>query len=135
MTAAEPVWQSLPAPRHLTTAEQELLLALLRPTRSPRLCAQARAASVVGTCACGCSSLKLVTSAPALPSPDVAALSTSGRLDYVGVAADGVNAEGRTVQLALHVLEGVVVELEVYAGEGVPAPAPPATELRHITVI
>jgi hypothetical protein len=135
VTAGEPDWQRLPTPRRLTTAERNLVLALLRPTGSARLRAQARAASVVGTCACGCASLQIQTSAPPLPSADVAAMSTTGRFDYVGVSAEGTNPTGRTVQVALHVLEGVIVELEVFAGEGVSAAAPAATDLRGITLI
>lgn len=129
------MWQRLPAPRRLTASERDLLLALLRPTGNGQLRAQVKAASVVGTCACGCSSLQLATTAEPLHALEVASISTSGRYDYVGVGADGTNAAGQAVQVAVHVLEGVLIELEVYAGEGVAAPPPPAKALKKISVI
>ena len=56
--AGQPVFRPLLRPRHLSTAERRLL-SRLAVAADPDADEQAADATVVGECACGCSSVRL----------------------------------------------------------------------------
>lgn len=78
---------------------------------------QAADAAVVGECTCGCSSLRLSTPAAPLPVETTIRLSDTGRADYLAVSSGGRGPDGH-VSVVLHVVEGRLYELEIFAGEG-----------------
>lgn len=125
---AEPVWRDLSVSRPLGEAEAELVTALAAACREPRLVAQVERCRVVGECRCGCPSLRLAAKGPALAGETVRRLSGAGRDDYVAVRAAGLT-DGHRVEVALHVVGGLLAELEVYAGEGARVTLPAAAEL------
>jgi hypothetical protein len=73
--------------------------------------------AVVGECTCGCSSLRLSTPAAPLPVARTIQLSDTGRADYLAVSSGGRGPDGH-VSVVLHVVEGRLYELEIFAGEG-----------------
>ncbi len=93
----------LAAARPLTPQERALLLALAA-VGGQALTAQVQAAEVVATCDCGCPSIGLATRAADAVAPGV-------RI----VAAHAV-VGGRSVDVNLHVVDGRMEELEVWAG-------------------
>ena len=78
---------------------------------------QAADAAVVGECTCGCSSLRLSTPAAPLPVETTIRLSDTGRADYLAVCSGGRGPDGH-VSVVMHVVEGRLYELEIFAGEG-----------------
>lgn len=108
--------------RGLTAAERALLEALVDRTGSAALRAQARQATVNEICSCGCPSVGLHCDGPTLSTEDMLGFSGLGRDDWFAVRAyhDGVD-------VVVHVVEGTIEELEVYAGDGV-VPALPSPE-------
>ena len=105
-----PIFRELLRPRPLSTAEQRVL-SWLAAAAGPDAIAQATDVTVVGECACGCSSVRL--------SP-----STSIRRESVHSAVDahGLGPDGHIVNVVLHLFDGRLHELEVFdsdAGEGV----------------
>lgn len=129
------VWTLLPDPRELDTAERDLLTALVRHASCAALTEQAGSAQVIATCACGCPSVRLRSDGPAVPEAAVAQLSSTGRDDYLGIQASaGVGAEGG-VQVVAHVANGRLIELEIFAGEGVRPGTPPVAALRQPEII
>ncbi|MDT0277280.1 hypothetical protein [Blastococcus goldschmidtiae] len=105
----QPVFRALLRPRPLSTAERRLLSWLTAQVDADAT-AQVADATVVGECACGCSSVRL---------------SPSGWVDGNGhseVRASARAADGAPVAVVLHLLGGRLHELEVFdtaAGEGV----------------
>lgn len=85
---------------------------------------------VVSTCDCGCASVGLQTEGPQVPATTVAQLSSTGRDDYFAVCA----SYGGDVGVVLHVLSGLVGELEIFAGQGVPVAAPHADTVIDIWI-
>jgi hypothetical protein len=69
------------------------------------------------------------TEGPPLSETTIAALSSTGRTDYVGIHAVAGAGEAETVQVVAHVANGLLIEVEMFAGEGVAVSAPPADRL------
>ena len=103
-------------PRPATDVEGALLEALVAPLGLRELANQVALAEVVSVCSCGCPSIGLRTKGPALSTDVVRRLSDVGRDNVLDVSAWGVNDEGRAVLVTLHVVEGLLEELEVWAG-------------------
>ncbi|MET7403387.1 hypothetical protein ABZS66_58925 [Dactylosporangium sp. NPDC005572] len=114
----------LPEPRPLTPAERAVLAALVGFAAREELTAQLASARVTAECDCGCASVRLATTGPALPRAAVKAMSEYRRDDHVAVAATA----GR-VDAVLHVVGGRLHELELFAGEGVKVVPPPPARL------
>ena len=89
---------------------------------------QAADASVIGECTCGCSSLRLSTSAAPLPVETTIRLSDTGRADYLAASSSGRGPDGH-VSVVLHVVDGRLYELEIFAGEGAAVDAASVTAL------
>jgi hypothetical protein len=89
-------------------------LSLSHPLAKPELGEQARVVQVVGTCSCGCPSvfLEVDESAPRAIYSD--ADSPLGA-DAVHLRASMLGSEGDP-EVILHVLEGRMAELEIWAG-------------------
>jgi hypothetical protein len=133
--AGQPIWRELDQPRPPTGHEARLLGELAAFVDEPRLPEQVRTVRVTATCRCGCSSLRLLTSAPAIPSERVAELSSSGRSDYVAVGSRARPRTLRHVDVVLHVVAGRISELEVFdtrRGEGIPVPVERVTGLQEL---
>ncbi len=130
----EPVWKDLAMPRGLSADERRLLTGLTAAVDDPLLERQVARAVVVATCHCGCSSLRLSSDAPRVPAGRIAQLSSRQRPDYFYVDAVGRGPSPTTAQVVLHVVEGSIHELEVFAGEGVAVPLHEVTELTDVTV-
>jgi hypothetical protein len=105
MQVGEQVWRVLEPPRPLSDAERALV-EYLAP-------GDASGVVVSGECRCGCPSVRLAT------------VRFSG--SHSQVTALGTLPDGGLLQVLLHRMDGVMTELEVFAGEGVavalPAPA------------
>lgn len=109
--------RSLSHPRDVSPSERALLVALADRVGRHELTAQVEQATVVATCACGCPSIGVRSDdAPALQPEAMRALSGTGRDDVAAIAATARDAAGREVDVILHVVEGRIEELEVWAG-------------------
>jgi hypothetical protein len=127
------VWVDLPQPRPLGRAERDVLDALVAYASCQTLTEQAESARVTATCGCGCSSVRLCSDGPPVPAEVIRALSSIDRDDYLGVSA---TAGGEpTVDVVIHVLTGVLTELELYAGDGVRVDPPRPEDLRQLQII
>ena len=87
-----------------------MLTTLAAAVDEPLLHAQVATVVVDATCRCGCSSVRLCSGQPTIPTERIVQLSGTGRPDHFAVS---VIARGR-VDVVLHVMHGRVVELEVY---------------------
>jgi hypothetical protein len=76
---------------------------------------EAAGLTVSGECRCGCPSVRLGT------------VLFSG--DHAQASACGKAPDGSLLQVVLHRMDGVLTELEVFAGEGVSLPLPSPAEL------
>ena len=97
---------------------ERLLLSLRAPPVRPARVAHAPHAAVGGEGTGGCSSLGVCTPAAPLPAETTIQLSDTGRADYFAVSSGGRGPDGH-VSVVLHVVEGRLHELEIFAGEGV----------------
>ena len=113
-----PVW--LEHPRAPSAKERALLDFLLAGPlgKAELLRAQAETARVVGGCACGCSSVHLAVDESAPRAKFTPEETPTGRVDVALIAASQRKARG-TTDVVLHVLDGRLAELEIYAGSGV----------------
>jgi len=112
----EPIVERLPlaAPRPLTAEERALLEALLRhPGSKPELTEQAKTVQVDATCSCGCPSVFLAVDDGAPPAIYSDADSPLGAGAVQLRASVG---ESGGPEVILHVLEGRMAELEIWAG-------------------
>ncbi len=112
------VWHDLAVPRLLSEAERHLAEGLAAASGIARLVRQVGQARVVGECRCGCPSVRLAVDGPVIDADTVRGLSGSGRDDYLSVSARSP-VDDQPVEVTLHVLDGLVEELEIFAGEGV----------------
>jgi len=64
----------------------------------------------------------LRSSGPPVPATLVKHLSNTGRDDYIAVSASG----GAGISVVLHIIGGLIHELEILTGKGVQIAAPPA---------
>jgi hypothetical protein len=135
-------WTPLSEPRRPTPAEQALLDRLVAHVGSAELSAQAGAAWVTAVCDCGCPSVALRSDAPALSEATMTGLSTLGRADWFSVdyarfddaPSSPVTGEVLMLQVRLHVASGSLLELEIFAGEGVAVELPSPDELDDVTL-
>jgi hypothetical protein len=134
MKRDEPIWEDLETPRVLSDGELRVIEQLAAAVDEPLLDRQVATASVVAVCRCGCSSLRLHSDEPPLPDVRVEQLSDNDRADYFSVDALGDAADVPSVQVVLHVFQGRIHELEVFAGEGVTVPLASLTGLTETTV-
>ena len=134
MKMGDPVWEDLENPRGLSRDERRLLTALTAALDEPLLQRQVETAMVTALCRCGCPSVRLTSEPPPVPEAGVAQLSENHRPDYLHVEALGRGLNQATVQVILHVVDGRIDELEVFAGEGVPVSLSDATDLIDITL-
>jgi hypothetical protein len=130
----EPVFDDLAEPRELTDGERDLLAVLVAATGSPHIAAQLPTAQVSGTCRCGCSSIRLTARASAMPPAAVLERTPGKQDDYVAVTAEAAAGVQEPVAVTLHIVDGSLHELEIFAGEGQPVTTPPATSLRDISL-
>jgi hypothetical protein len=105
---------ALAEPRHLTAEERALLDVLLRhPGSKPELVEQANTVQVEATCSCGCPSVFLAVDDGAPPAVYSDADSPPGAGAVQLRASVG---ESGGPEVILHVLEGRMGELEIWAG-------------------
>jgi hypothetical protein len=62
-------------------------------------------------------------------------LSTTGRDDYLGIEAQGTTPAGRAVDVTVHVLWGMLEELEVFTAEGIATGMPTPDSLHAIALV
>lgn len=113
----EPAWAAVEPPRDLTTDERAVLEVLVAVIDSAEAQTQLDGVRVRGTCRCGCGSVRLTTDGPAVPGQvllDRGAL----RASHLQVTGAGRDPEGR-LAVRLHVVDGLLHELEFFAGDGV----------------
>jgi hypothetical protein len=116
----QPALVPLERPRPTAPAERALLDVLA----GDALAAQVASAVVVSECNCGCPSVELSTSSPPLP----------GEQGHRELSRSALAHDGRTIVVTLHVFDGVVHELEVWAGQDGGDPRvslPPVEALRE----
>jgi hypothetical protein len=140
----QPGWTALDEPRRLTNAEQAVLDRLVAHAGSARLTAQAASAWVTAVCDCGCRSVRLHSDAGALAPAAMMSLSSTGRDDWFSIDCTRVVSEPTEVdqctvnvslfQVVVHVVGGLLHELEIFAGEGVAVEVPLPEELNEITL-
>ncbi|MEV4134122.1 hypothetical protein AB0J72_18370 [Dactylosporangium sp. NPDC049742] len=130
MMESVPELVALPQPRALTEAERALVVRLVEFAGVAELGEQVATVRVVSVCRCGCGSVGLRSDGPPVPAAVVARLSANGRDDYFAVSASG----GGDVSVVLHVGSGLVVELELFAGEGVQVAPPRADGLTGLWI-
>jgi hypothetical protein len=95
----------LPEVRDLSEDERRALaFALAAPDAPAALRLQATTVAVWGECNCGCASIGLGTKGPALPGAD-------GVLVLEAIAK---NVEGDPMEVNLHIVEGLLEELEIW---------------------
>lgn len=128
----QPVFRSLEPSRRPSEPERRLLSRLAAAV-GPELVEQVDDAVVVGECACGCSSVRLSTPVAALPVETTARLSDTGRADHLAVSVGGRGPDG-DVSVVLHVVDGRLHELEIFAGEGVAVDPAAVTALDRAVV-
>jgi hypothetical protein len=138
-------WTALAEPRRLTNAEQAVLDRLVAHAGSARLTAQAASAWVTAICDCGCRSVRLRSDAAALPPAAMLDLSSTGRDDWFSIDCTRIVREPSEVdrsagdvplfQVVVHVVDGLLHELEIFAGEGVTVEVPRPEELNEITLM
>lgn len=113
----EPIWRDLEVPRAPSEPERRLLLALVAAVDEPLLRDQVATVLVDAVCRCGCPSVRLRCAEPPISGAEVARLSARGRKDYFAVEACGVGPGQQEVSVVLHVVQGLVHELEVFADD------------------
>jgi hypothetical protein len=131
----DPVWRMLERPRVLREEERRVIMRLATLVDEPLLHRQAATATVAAVCRCGCCSLRLHSDEQPIPEARVVELSHDDRPDYFQVNALGRATDLPDVQVVLHVIQGRVYELEVFAGEeGVEVPLDSLSDLADVTV-
>ncbi|MFN8076798.1 MAG: hypothetical protein U0Q15_15460 [Kineosporiaceae bacterium] len=129
-------------PRALTPAERAVVEHLARALPAGAL-EQVTQLGVIGTCRCPCGSLQLDPGAAA-PVSDVAiaavgganpdALTASARIRRRGGNPFRAGIRRRGGIAALHLVLGRLLELELYAGDGVPVGVPDTRSLGAVDV-
>jgi hypothetical protein len=122
---------ALPEPRRLSPAEQAVLDHLVAQANCDELTAQAAAVWATATCDCGCSSILLRCDAPPLTAETMLRLSSLGRADWFSI---DYTRWVPMLQVVVHVTQGSLHELEIFAGEGVPVDVPAPGELYPVTI-
>lgn len=128
-----PTLIELERPRELNADERALLEYLVRDPRGcPALEGQLASARVTAVCSCGCPSIGLGSDGPSMPEPHVLQHEPRDRADYFSLSAVGRNAAGTDVEIVLHVVDGLITELEVWAGTW---GDPPQTKLPRLDTL
>jgi hypothetical protein len=97
---------ALPEPRELTDDERRTLeFAVAAPDAPTALRLQAKSAVVWGECDCGCASIGLGRQGPAVP----------GAEGVLRLEAVGKNLDGDRIEVNLHVVDGLLEELEIWS--------------------
>jgi hypothetical protein len=113
----EPAWAAVEPPRELTADERAVLEVLVAVIDAPEADTQLDDVRVRGTCRCGCGSVRLVTTAEPVPG-DVLLERGASRASHLQVTGAGRDPEGH-LAVRLHVVDGLLHELEFFAGDGV----------------
>lgn len=109
----------LPAPRALTHGERAIIEHMLgHPLAKPELSRQAAAALVEAVCSCGCPSVWLVVDESTPAAHYAPSEADGGRIDHVALTARQQKERG-TTEATLHVVNGRIFEMEIWAGDGV----------------
>lgn len=130
----EPVWQDLESPRDLSADERRLLAELVAVVDEPLLQRQVETAVVTASCRCGCSSVRLHSVEPPVAEARVRRLSGVHRSDHFSVDARSRTPRSPDVHVVLHVVQGLIEELELFAGEGVAVSPADLADPTDITV-
>ncbi|MCZ2818311.1 hypothetical protein [Modestobacter sp. VKM Ac-2984] len=135
MDVGEPVWQDLESPRDLTRDERRLIEQLVGVVGESVLQRQLAAAVVTAGCRCGCSSVRLHSTGPPVAEERVRHFSGLDRSDHFSVDARSRAPGLPDVHVVLHVVNGLIAELELFAGEeGVAVSAAELADPTGITV-
>ena len=119
----------LATPRVLAPEERRLVDFLLSSSLgSDELRLQAETVAVVGLCRCGCASVRLEVERSSPPAVFDEAEVAFGRTDTVAIRASGPSAYP---EVALHVIEGRLFELEIWGGEYGLRPSVDVTKLEY----
>ena len=129
IAVGEPIWRELVVPRAPSEPERRLLVVLAAAVDGPLLHDQVATVLVDAVCRCGCPSVRLRSQEQPIPGEDVARLSHVGRGDYFAVQITGAGPERQRVDVVLHVVHGLVHELEVFAQDEGALPAADVTDL------
>jgi hypothetical protein len=122
----------LPEPRALTQRERELLDFLVTgPHSCAELREQARTAQVDALCSCGCSSICLVIDRDTPAARFALDRSPFGDPDCVLITAMQSKSRGWT-EVSLHVIDGYLYELEIWAGKYGVRPRIDIANLEHV---
>lgn len=113
----EPAWAIVDPPRDLTADERAVLEVLVAVIDASEADQQLTGVKVRGTCRCGCGSVRLTTDAPPVPG-EVLLDRGATRAAHLQVTGAGRDPEGR-LAVRLHVVDGLLHELEFFAGDGV----------------
>ncbi|MFN8077098.1 MAG: hypothetical protein U0Q15_16990 [Kineosporiaceae bacterium] len=113
----EPAWAAIDPARELTADERAVLEVLVAVIDSREAEGQLDDVRVRGTCRCGCGSVRLTTDGPAVPS-EILLDRGAVRPSHLQVTGAGRDPEGR-LAVRLHVVDGLLHELEFFAGDGV----------------
>jgi hypothetical protein len=123
----------LDPPWILRDDERALLEIMVRgPFQCAELEEQLATVQVSGHCDCGCPSISLATGGPRVPRELVRAWSPTDRDDYFEISAVGRSPAGMLVDVHLHVANGLVDELEIWAGS---SGGPPEAEVPELSTI
>ncbi len=114
----DPIWRDLEVPRAPSEAERRLLVALATAVDEPLLHEQVATVLVDAVCRCGCPSVRLRSEQLPIPGAEVARLSARSSSDYFAVETSGAGPDHQMVSVVLHVVEGLVHELEVFVTMG-----------------
>ena len=121
----------LEEPRALTARERAILDFLASgPLGQEALRAQAEAAMVVSECSRGCPSVWLAIDEAAPDAVFTPELEPHGSAEYFRISAYQEKARGET-EAALHVVDGRITELEIWAGQYGVRPRVDVSRLRH----
>jgi hypothetical protein len=110
----------LPAPRPLSVDEYRLLRFVVAKADVDALWTQLASVQVVSACSCPCLSVGLRSDGPAVPAETVRSLSDIDRDDWCEIVASGEDPDGGGVEVTLHVIGGLMYELEIWRPTGSP---------------
>lgn len=121
------------APRPLRPEEARLARYVVERSGVEELTRQLDSAQVRSECSCGCPSVGIESAGPLVPPSVMSLLSHDGRTGWAELSAWGTDDTGRRVEVNLHVVEGRLFELEVWAGWDGTSPVTSLPELHTMT--
>jgi hypothetical protein len=126
-----PTKVSLDVPRALTARERALIDVLLEgPLGRAELREQAGVTQVIGLCSCGCPSGYLDVDPSTRRASFEAEEVPFGQTEAVPISAYHMKSRGFT-EVTLHVVQGYMFELEIWAGEYGRRPRPDPSRLEY----